>query len=225
MTYVAQFLHKYPEPKSTGPDAVAAAQQEYAELMGWLLKKTQHLEHLQQTNSLPLSYDAYTEFKNEVDEKSVIYDRLRGLFEAQTMIAITPDSWREVSRLWNKLESQLRFWLWLLDSLLPGDFKTVGEWLAKAEKLVYHDEVPTAMTEETASIISRKLEEHKLFFADLPSIIDKFQKACNAPYVKEVPPAQLNNMAARLNEIGPKAAQRRIRLKFLEHKVCDLASA
>lgn len=219
MTYVAQFLHKYPEPKSTGPDALAAAQQEYAELIAWLLKKTQYLEHLQQTNSLPMNYDTYQEVQSEVDDKSTVFERLRGLFESQTMIAITPDSWREVTRLWTKLEAQLRFWLWLLDSLLPGDFKTVGEWLAKGEKLIYHDEIPTAMTEETASIISRKLEEHKTFFSDLPAIIDKFQNACNAPYVQDVHPMQLSNMAARLNDIGPKAAQRRVRLKFLEHKV------
>ena len=69
MTYVAQFLHKYPEPKSTGPDAIAAIQEEYSELLSWLMKKTQYLEHLQQTNSLPLSYSEYLAFKGEVDDK------------------------------------------------------------------------------------------------------------------------------------------------------------
>lgn len=219
MTYVAQFLHKYPEPKSTGPDAVAAAQQEYAELVTWLIKKTQYLEHLQQTNSLPLNFDTYLAFKEEVDDKATVYDRLKMMVESQSMISITADSWREVSRLWVKLESQLRYWLWLLDAQLPGDFKTVGEWLAQAEKLLYHDEVPTVMNEETASIISRKLEEHKAFFADYPTIMEKFQQACNKDYAKDVPRAQLTNMAVRLKEVGPKATERRIRLKFLEHKV------
>lgn len=219
MTYVAQFLHKYPEPKSTGPDAVAAAQQEYSELVDWLMKKTQYMEHLQQTKTLPISYEAYLSFKDEVDEKGIIYEKLRQLFESQSMIAITPDAWKEVQRLWMKLESQLRYWLWLLDSKLPGDFKIVGEWLAKAEQLIYNDEVPTIMNEETASIISRKLEEHKAFFAEYPTIMEKFQQACNKDYVNEVPRAQLTNMAYRLKEIGPKATERRIRLKFLEHKV------
>lgn len=219
MTYVAQFLHKYPEPKSTGPDAIAAIQEEYSNLHSWLIKKTQYLEHLQQTNSLPLNYNEYEEFKMEVDDKATLYNKLKGLMESQSMISIAKESWSDITRLWNKLELQLLFWLWLLDSHLPGDFKFVGEWLAKAEKMIYIDNIPTIMNEETASIISRKLEEHKAFFADLPTVEDKFQQACNGPLAREVPSAQLNSLAKRLNEIGPKAAQRRVRLKFLEHKV------
>lgn len=38
--------------------------------------------------------------------------------------------------------------------------------------------------------------------------------------VKDVPPEQIENVARRLEAIGPRAAQRRVRLKFLEHKVC-----
>lgn len=219
MTYVAQFLHKYPEPKSTGPDAIAAIQDEYTELMAWLLKKTQHLEHLQQTNSLPLDYSEYEKFQYEIDDKYIVYKKLKKLIESQSLVSITKESWCDITRLWNLLESQMRYWLWLLDSRLPGDFKFVGEWLAKAEKLIYTDDIPTIMNEETATIISRKLEEHKAFFADLPSVQARFEEACNSPLAREVPSAQLNNMSLRLNEIGPKAAQRRIRLKFLEHKV------
>lgn len=219
MTYVAQFLHKYPEPKSTGPDAIAAVQQEYTDLLAWLMKKTQHLEHLQQTNSLPLNYNEYLSFKKEVDDKELIYNKLKNMIESQSMISIAKESWFDINRLWKLLEKQLRHWLWLLDSKLPGEFKYVGEWLAKAEKLLYYDEIPTAMNEETAAIISRKLEEHKVFFADLPTIKDVFTKAYNSILARDVPSEQLNNIAVRLNDVGPKAAQRRVRLKFLEHKV------
>lgn len=219
MTYVAQFLHKYPEPKSTGPDAIAAIQEEYNNLHSWLIKRTQYLEHLQQTNSLPLNYNEYEQFKKEVDDKANLYNKLKGLIESQSMISIAKESWSDITRLWNILELQLLFWLWLLDSHLPGDLKFVGEWLAKAERMIYTDNIPSIMNEETASIISRKLEEHKAFFADLPTVQDKFQQACDGPIAREVPSAQLNSLAKRLNEIGPKAAQRRVRLKFLEHKV------
>jgi hypothetical protein len=57
---------------------------------------------------------------------------------------------------------QLHHWLWLLDSGLPGDLGQVGEWLGRAEALIGSDDIPTVMNEETASIISRKLEEHKV---------------------------------------------------------------
>lgn len=219
MTYVAQFLHKYPEPKSTGPDAVAALQEEYSQLLAWLMKKTQYLEHLQQTNALPRAYQEYVVFKGEVEEKEKTFNKLKAIMESQSIISITKESWFDIARLWNKLQSQLRYWLWYLDSFLPGDFRFVGEWLAKAEQLIYLDEIPQAMNEETASIISRKLEEHKAFFADLPTVQAKFAQAANSPLAREVPSEQMNNMAARLNEIGPKATQRRVRLKFLEHKV------
>lgn len=222
MTYVAQFLHKYPEPKSTGPDAIAAVQEEYSLLLAWLMKRTQYLEHLQQTDALPRAYPEYLAFKDEVDKKELVYNKLKGLIESQSIISITKESWMDITRLWQKLQSQLRYWLWLLDSLLPGDFRFVGEWLAKAERLIYFDEIPTAMNEETASIISRKLEEHKAFFADLPTVQMKFSHAVNSPLAREVPSDQLNNMAIRLNEIGPKASQRRVRLKFLEHKVSTI---
>lgn len=219
MTYVAQFLHKYPEPKSTGPDAIAAIQEEYNELLTWLIKKTQYLEHLEQTNSLPREYNEYLAFKSEVDVKEKVYSKLKQLIESQGFISIANESWIDVSRLWKELQHQLLRWLWLLDSHLPGDFKFVGEWLARAEKMIYCDEIPEIMNEETAAIISRKLEEHKVFFADLPAVQQKFSEACQSSFAREVPSEQLNNMAVRLNEIGPKAVQRRVRLKFLEHKV------
>lgn len=218
MTYVAQFLHKYPEPKSTGPDAIAAVQEEYSQLLGWLMKKTQYLEHLIQTNALPLSYSEYLAFNAEVEAKGVVYRRLKGLIESQSVVSITKESWSEVSKLWTQLEKQMRQWLWFLDASIP-ELRPVAEWLAKAERMVYMDEIPAAMNEETASIISRKLEEHKAFFAELPAVQARFKEIVSKPFAREVPSEQLNSMAVRLAEIGPKAAQRRVRLKFLEHKV------
>ncbi|XP_025834538.1 nesprin-1 isoform X2 [Agrilus planipennis] len=223
MTYVAQFLHKYPEPKSTGPDAIAALREEYGDLLAWLLKKTQYLEHLQQTESLPLIYDEYENFVDEVEAKEIVYRKLKGIVESKSMVSIATESWFDINKLWHQLQGQLRFWLALLDAQLPTDFRFVGEWLAKAEDLLYSDDTPAVMNEEAATVISRKLEEHKKFFADYPNVRYKFEEACDTPSVRQVPPSQLANMANRLNAVVPKAAQRRVRLKFLEHKCCLVA--
>jgi nesprin-1 len=75
------------------------------------------------------------------------------------------------------------------------------------------------MNEETATIISRKLEEHKAFFVNLPAVQSKFENALHSPTAHNVPAAQLDNIAARLSAVGPLAAERRVKLKFLEHKV------
>ncbi|VEN42511.1 unnamed protein product, partial [Callosobruchus maculatus] len=222
MTYVAQFLHKYPEPKSTGPDAVATIQEEFNELHAWLLKNTDYLERLDRTNQFPMDYGEYAAFKAQAVEHEAVYVRLNRLIESQSIISIAKESWAETTKLWNKLQLLMYRWLWLLDATLPGDFRFVGEWLSRAEQLLYFDEIPKAMNEETAAIISRKLEEHKSFFADLPMVQQKFAQAMAA--AREVPSQQqLNNMAQRLNQIGPKAVQRRVRLKFLEHKCCLIA--
>jgi len=121
--------------------------------------------------------------------------------------------------LWILLESQLRTWEGLLDSRLGGALGAAGAWLARAEKIIHTDDIPSQMNEGTAAVISRKLEEHKLFFADLPTVLEKFEAARTSPAARDVPPAQLQSLTARFATIGTRAAQRRVRLKFLEHKV------
>ena len=49
----------------------------------------------------------------------------------------------------------------------------------------------------------------------------KFAGACEEQptVVAKIPRAQLESMAQRLRDIGPKSEVRAVRLKFLEHKV------
>lgn len=138
-------------------------------------------------------------------------------------MGLTQSAWDEINKLWNQHQYQLQFWLWMLDSNLPGEFSVVGKWLAEAEKLLYYDDIPTQMNEETAAIISRKLEEHKRFFANADQIKDLFYRARQMPISERIPAEQLRNMEQRLLDIGPKAHQRRLNLKFLEHKCCLVA--
>lgn len=159
----------------------------------------------------------------EIDEKEVIYNKLRNLVNSQSMISITLDSWKEIQQLWTKLEYLMRRWLWLLDSALPPDFGPIGEWLAKAEYLLYFDELPTTLDEKSAAIISKKLEEHSIFFAVLPEILNRFENAKVSPTALQVSGDQLVNMERRLHVLPSKAEERRARLKFLEHKCCLIA--
>lgn len=56
MTYVAQFLHKYPEPKGTGLVSFASVQDEYDLLLRWLNDKTRQLDQLDRSGGFPRSY-------------------------------------------------------------------------------------------------------------------------------------------------------------------------
>lgn len=162
--------------------------------------------------------------KSDADARFGLYNKLKNLVSTQqSVVALTPAAWDEINKLWNQHQFQLQYWLWQLDSNLPGDFGVVGKWLAEAEKLLHHDDIPTVMNEETAAIISKKLEEHKKFFADYDKIKEIFYRAKQSPLADRVPFEQLRHMEDRLVAVGPKAHQRRLNLKYLEHKCCIIA--
>lgn len=188
-----------------------------------MCKKIQYLEHQEETNSFSRNFSDYLGARHEIDEKEVVYNKLRNLVNSQSMISITLDSWKEIQQLWTKLEFLMRRWLWMLDSALPPDFGPIGEWMSKAEFLLYFDELPTTLDEKSAAIISKKLEEHGVFFADLPAIINRFENAKMSPTALQVSGDQLVNMERRLQVMPSKAEERRARLKFLEHKCCLVA--
>lgn len=59
MTYVAQFLHKYPEPKTTRTDSFAAVQNEYDSLLRWLNDKNMQMSRLKINNYQPSNYSVH----------------------------------------------------------------------------------------------------------------------------------------------------------------------
>ncbi|KAI5642762.1 spectrin repeat domain-containing protein [Phthorimaea operculella] len=223
MTYVAQFLHKYPEPKTTGPDAVAAVQEEYENLRIWLTERVTTVQRQYDARTLSRNYEDYVRAERERLAREPVYQKLEKLMYTQSLVAIAPKSWRELVSLWIELERLHRRWLWLLDSDLPGDFRHVGEWLARAEYLLYFDEIPTSLDERTAAIISEKLEEHTSFFAGLPEVLDRFEAALRSPDASRIPAERLQDMKERLETVNKRAPQRKARLKYLEHKCCIVA--
>lgn len=62
MTYVAQFLHKYPELRSDTGDLLSTVQTEYNSLTQWLVDRNHYLLHLRQTNSLSNNYQVSNEY-------------------------------------------------------------------------------------------------------------------------------------------------------------------
>ncbi|CAG9785832.1 unnamed protein product [Diatraea saccharalis] len=223
MTYVAQFLHKYPEPKTTGPDAVAAVQEEYESLRMWLTERVTTVQRQYDSRTLSRNYEDYVRAENERLAREPIYQKLEKLMYTQSLVAIAPKSWRELVSLWVELERLHRRWLWLLDSDLPGDFKVIGDWLARAEYLLYFDEIPTTLDERTAAIVSEKLEEHSSFFANLPEVMERFERALISPEASRIPSERLQDMKDRLETVSRGAPQRKARLKYLEHKCCIVA--
>lgn len=206
-------------------DGVSSLQDEYNEFVQWLQSRTSYYENQIRSKSLSNDYAEYLAAKSDAVARSNFYNKLKNLVSTHHNIStLTQSSWDDINKLWNQHQFQLQYWLWLLDSNLPGEFGVVGKWLADAEKLLYHDEIPTVMNEETAAIISKKLEEHKQFFSNYDQIKELLSRAKQSPMAARViSNDQLRNLEQRLNDIGPKAQQRRLNLKFLEHKICIIA--
>lgn len=218
------FINQILRTQGTGRDGVTSLQEEYSEFSQWLHTKTTYYQQVIRTQSFPNDFNQYQAAQAEVDGRLPLYNKLKSIVESHnSQVTLTAASWDEIDSMWHTLNMQLMYWLWLLDANLPGGFGQVGKWLAEAEKLLFNDEIPSEMNEETAAIISRKLEEHKAFFADYEQIVEIFRQAKQSPYADQVPVEQLRHMERRLTDVGPKAAQRRIRLKFLEHKCCLIA--
>jgi len=127
---------------------------------------------------------------------SHLYNRLKKICNSGSSISISAQSWKELEKLWTLLDNlvkkiqalifnyvkyrniyhkylflQMKNWQWQLDIYLPEPFKVIGEWITKAEQLINDNNIPSIMNEETAVIISRKLEDHKvqiyLYFKDI----------------------------------------------------------
>ena len=71
--------------------------------------------------------------------------------------------------------------------------------------------------------MSKKIEEHKHFFNQLPEMQESFQIAKKQIGGEEssVPPQQVEYMDLRLRTVAPRAALRKINLQYLEHRVSE----
>ena len=92
--------------------------------------------------------------------------------------------------------------------------------------MIYSEDVPNELNEESAAVLSQKIDDHKSFFNDYESVKDQAARISkDAKLLQNVPRDQLISLMTRLEGIGHKAGIRAVRLKFLEHKVnncCDV---
>ncbi|XP_055538750.1 muscle-specific protein 300 kDa isoform X3 [Wyeomyia smithii] len=214
MTYVAQFLHKYPDVKNI--NSKSDSEQELLYLLDWLRDKVRYYDTL--NGNYPLSYDKYESSLLEKTEKWNTYKKFKNIYASKSVFEI-----QELSNLWAQLENHMQLWLWYLDCHIPGQIGVIGLWLSNGEKLLNDDDIPSCMNEETASLISKKLEAHKQFFVSYPEVLETFNDLKQRNEAKAVPINQIKFLEKRLLEIEPRAKHRRIRLKFLEHKCCLIA--
>lgn len=167
--------------------------------------------------SYPLDVDIYLQAEANAQEKFVSFETLRDSVKpSESMNVEYKDSKR-------KLCSLLDEWKKYIDYNLPGELKAIGIWIYQAEKILSDNDIPTTMNEETAAIISKKIEHHKKFFAAYPDVVEKYSAIKANPAYQNISQRIFDYVDQRLVGIETKARERRITLKFLEHKCCLLA--
>lgn len=70
MTYVAQFVHKYPEVRSDGGQSIDAIQKDYNMLLTWLNETTQRLSWPQ---NMTRDFSVSGVYENQSNEYILIY--------------------------------------------------------------------------------------------------------------------------------------------------------
>lgn len=174
-------------------------------------------------NEYPLDFKLYESVLAQVNDKTPTYNKIKGIMESRNVNIFSAEEWQVLNNAWMNLQNIMANWLYQLDSKLPDDFRMIVAWLSKAEKILQDDNIPAVMNEETASLISKKLEDHKEFFAAYDEIVKKFNGLKTSKSSDGISAKQFDNIQQRLLQVELGAKQRRIKLKFLEHKCCLIA--
>lgn len=165
----------------------------------------------------PLDVEMYQQAVAMIHQKCNSFEKIKLAHKVpeQTLIEFNDSK--------KRLDVLMDEWKKYIDYNLPGELKSIGVWLHQAEKILADNEVPAAMNEETAAFISKKIEQHKKFFAAYPDVLEKFNAIKVNPQYQNISPKIFEFVERRLLDVEPKARQRRIKLKFTEHKCCLIA--
>ncbi|ESO86156.1 hypothetical protein LOTGIDRAFT_167389 [Lottia gigantea] len=225
MTYVAQFLKKYPDAgdsklqgipsKMDTPDQEMSA---YFSLYNWLSKDA--AEILANTRG-PVTdrhseFLDYLGFKTELDRRETVYLALKDRAMTGKFKRVNPQEWQQLQDKWEETEELTRLWLLKLDQSYPGRLGEFGRWLYEAETLLKKPEESFDNPEDMASYIGELLAEHKRFFKDLEPQKKFFEQVKKAGHFEgeQLDPPHMDLMAKRLQRVCTLAPVRQRRLDY-----------
>ncbi|XP_067130355.1 LOW QUALITY PROTEIN: muscle-specific protein 300 kDa-like [Centruroides vittatus] len=221
MTYVAQFLHKYPETyASPEMDTIPQKQDDFDILLTWLNQAETILKIVNQPiTNYKQEYMQYLKLQREQLSYKELYNNLYQKITSGVISEISlKQKWSLLQHKWQRVNNDLLRWRWKLDSSLPGKLGQIGEWLNQAEQYLSKDMLPAGKEEDMPQIVSMKLEEHKSFFRDLDNIQQTFKQLKVSPEASFVLPEHLQDLSERLDRVSNLASQRLSKLEYEDHK-------
>ncbi|KAM7288970.1 muscle-specific protein 300 kDa isoform X2 [Ixodes scapularis] len=154
MTYVAQFLHKYPgtyapeqplSPTLASPTAAAppGMQPDDLSVLESFLKRAEDtlLVLGRPLTNVREEYLSYLGLCREVESHRDLYGRLQRR-AARSDGTVLSQAWPLMEGRWKALEAGLAQWRLRLDRGLPGRLAQVAEWLAQTEEQLRNDPLP-----------------------------------------------------------------------------------
>jgi len=149
MTYVAQFLHKYPDrdtildtetEQSNDPREIEKG--EHRLLLRWLEDADKRLEIVDSPIQDPAKeYQTYLRLREEHRIKEGVYERLVTRSESNELLVLNDKDIAVMKQKWSNTSAKLNLWRWKLDSALPGEVGRYGDWLHRAEETIKDPEL------------------------------------------------------------------------------------
>uniref|UniRef100_A0A3P9C6D2 Calponin-homology (CH) domain-containing protein n=1 Tax=Maylandia zebra TaxID=106582 RepID=A0A3P9C6D2_9CICH len=180
MTYVAQFLKHYPNPHHSETDgqqdevdnpkfiiyfsSVCREERKMLrELKVFLDQLERDVLRAQGTEgSLADKYQAFKNFRVQYEMKKKQTDPLLQPVQKDGKLSVDQAL---VKQAWDRVSTRLLDWHIHLDKSLPGPLGVIGAWLHRAEMALREDIPIQHAHEETANVLHRKLEQHKVAYA------------------------------------------------------------
>uniref|UniRef100_A0A3Q3K894 Calponin-homology (CH) domain-containing protein n=1 Tax=Monopterus albus TaxID=43700 RepID=A0A3Q3K894_MONAL len=182
MTYVAQFLKHYPNPHHAETDGqqdevpcfkpVREERKMLRELKVFLDQLERDVLRAQGAEgNLTDKYQGFKSFRVQYEMKKKQTDPLLQPLHKDGKLSVDQAL---VKQAWDRVCARLLDWHIHLDKSLPGPLGVIGAWLHRAEMALREDVPIQHAHEETANVLHRKLEQHKVKLADLWVVFDAY---------------------------------------------------
>ncbi|XP_049266951.1 muscle-specific protein 300 kDa isoform X1 [Rhipicephalus sanguineus] len=232
MTYVAQFLHKYPgtyateqplSPTVSSPTSAAPAQDDLSVLESFLKRAETTLQILQRPlTNLREEYQSYLNLCRDLDGHRELYARLGRRAARADSTVVLSQAWPLMESRWRAVESGLAQWRKRLDAALPGRLAQVAEWLAQTEERLRNDKL--ALGQMDAATVASKLAEHQSILSDLDEVKKWLADQKSSPaIVATVAPEHLADIEQRLEALSSLVCKRQLLLEMERRKLALMA--
>ncbi|XP_033126144.1 nesprin-1-like [Anneissia japonica] len=227
MTYVSQFFQTFPEVGRETQTAAAFEEQKMrSEVMEWIGKsqstiastKPQHITREE-------TYLTFLEIQRGHIKSKHLVREIKTKDQKKMLIQLTREEVDLTIEEWTKVSSNYEKWRDQIEGSLPFQLKEITNWLRGAEELLDRDNGQIELENETASSITRKCEEFRVFFQSLDRVRHTFQQiqSTGVSDGRNIAKPILTSISERLEEVVVCWRHTQIKLNYLECKYNLLA--